>query len=76
MAHSKLVDIPILIFVNKQDKKEAVDVEKIGRIMNVEALRAHGHKVHLQAGSALSGDGVKVSAQWLVRTTLDQSKQK
>lgn len=48
--------VPLLIFANKQDLPQAVSTSKIVDMLGLHSLR--GHKWHVQASNAVTGDGL------------------
>jgi small GTP-binding protein len=60
----QLVDASILILANKQDLPHAVSSDELAKIFQVERL-CQGRKIHLQATTATTNEGVNEGMDWL-----------
>ena len=59
LDEEKLTGVPVLIFANKQDLFGAAPASEIAQGLNLHSIR--DRKWQIQASSAMSGEGVKVS---------------
>ncbi|KAF2072351.1 hypothetical protein CYY_006346 [Polysphondylium violaceum] len=62
LEDSELVNIPILIFCNKQDLANASSVQEISELLKIGSL---AHKCHLVPTSAITGQGITDGFEWL-----------
>ncbi|KAG0168315.1 ADP-ribosylation factor-like protein 5A [Apophysomyces sp. BC1034] len=60
----QLRDASLLVFANKQDVKDALSAAKISEILGLTSLK--DRQWHIQACSALSGDGLFEGLDWVV----------
>lgn len=64
LDEEKLTGVPVLIFANKQDLFGAAPASEIAQGLNLHSIR--DRKWQIQACSAMSGEGVKVSELLMV----------
>ena len=64
LDEEKLTGVPVLIFANKQDLFGAAPASEIAQGLNLHSIR--DRKWQIQACSAMSGEGVKVSELFMV----------
>ena len=64
MTDLQLIDAAILILANKQDLPNAVSSDELAKIFQVERL-CQGRKIHLQATTATTNEGVNEGMDWL-----------
>ncbi|KAF7722852.1 ADP-ribosylation factor-like protein 5A [Apophysomyces ossiformis] len=64
MENEQLRDASLLVFANKQDVKDALSAAKISEILSLTSLK--DRQWHIQACSALSGDGLFEGLDWVV----------
>lgn len=57
--------VPVLVFANKQDLVGALSCAEIAILLNLEDLR--DRRWHIQACSALSGEGLFEGLKWVVQ---------
>jgi ADP-ribosylation factor protein 1 len=72
LADEALVDVPVLIFANKQDLPRALEPRAVAEKMDVTKLR--GHEWHVQGCNALTGDGLFEGLDWLSATLKRRAK--
>ena len=58
-----LKDVPMLIFANKQDLPDAIKVNEIGEILNLNDVKRK--QVYIRGVCAISGDDVNEGFNWL-----------
>ncbi|CAK9043001.1 unnamed protein product [Durusdinium trenchii] len=64
LAQEKLVQVPVMVFANKQDLMSAVPADEIVAALNLEAI---GDRLwQIQACSAKTGEGLQEGMEWLV----------
>ena len=64
LEEEKLAGVPVLIFANKQDLLSAAKSSDIAKGLNLHSIR--DREWQIQACSAMSGEGVKVSLESLL----------
>ncbi|CAO3597069.1 unnamed protein product [Absidia cylindrospora] len=64
MESDQLQNSSLLVFANKQDVKGALSAAKISEVLNLTSLK--DKQWHIQACSALSGDGLFEGLDWVV----------
>lgn len=70
MDHEKLRHVPILIFANKQDAKDALKIPAIEEFFDEDKFAARTW--HVQPCSGRNGDGVKEGMEWLCKIVKDK----
>uniref|UniRef100_A0AC35GRF5 ADP-ribosylation factor n=1 Tax=Panagrolaimus sp. PS1159 TaxID=55785 RepID=A0AC35GRF5_9BILA len=60
----------LLVFANKQDKSNAMNVEEIKEKLNLKEVKTQNW--HIQGCSAISGDGIYEGLDWLVQQINDK----
>ncbi len=65
--------VPIIMLANKQDLPDAMKVHEIKEIFNRIALRLGARDSTVRGVSALTGDGVQESIEWLT-TRIERNK--
>ena len=63
LAEEKLMGVPVLIFANKQDLMNAARSSDIAEGLNLHTIR--DRPWHIQACSAMNGEGVKDGLNWI-----------
>ena len=63
LEEDELKNQPLLIFANKQDKKEASTVSYISKQLELDKIK--NRKWYIQASNANSGDGIYEGFEWL-----------
>lgn len=63
LENEDLASTPILVFANKQDLKDAMNVEEITQSLSLHSIRSHDW--HIQACCALTGKGLKEGLEWI-----------
>ena len=73
LSDELLVNVPLLIFANKQDLPRAM---KVDTITDKLGLRTHykNRKWHIQTASATTGDGLYEGLDWLSNTLNNKTK--
>ncbi|KAG2386895.1 hypothetical protein C9374_001930 [Naegleria lovaniensis] len=61
----------ILVFANKQDVKGAMSATEVSKALNLQAIKSHDW--HIQACSALTGDGLMPGMDWLTERIQNRS---
>ncbi|KAI8329991.1 P-loop containing nucleoside triphosphate hydrolase protein [Chlamydoabsidia padenii] len=64
MESDQLQNASLLVFANKQDVKGSMSATKISEVLNLTSLK--DKQWHIQACSALSGDGLFEGLDWVV----------
>ncbi|KAI7883909.1 ARF/SAR superfamily [Lichtheimia hyalospora FSU 10163] len=64
MESDQLQNASLLVFANKQDVKSSLSAAKISEALSLSSLK--DRQWHIQACSALSGDGLHEGLDWLV----------
>lgn len=72
MEHEKLCSVPVLIFANKQDARERMDVTAIEKLLDADKFASRTW--HIQPCSGRKGEGVKEGMEWLCKVVKEQSK--
>lgn len=67
LGEERLSGASLLIFLNKVDIPTALKEEEIGRILDVESIRAQRRHVQLVRCSAVTGDGLLEGISWIMR---------
>ena len=62
----KLAGASLLIFANKQDLQGALTKEEIAVVLQLDQISVNRHW-HIQACSAVTGDGLVDGVEWLVK---------
>eukprot|EP00736_Rhodelphis_marinus_P006980 Rmarinus@m.25285 len=70
LERDDLRDVPVLIFSNKQDKKDAASEETISRTL----LRKQSRAYRLQPSCALNGQGLREGLHWLITYLKDHAR--
>lgn len=70
VEHEKLKNVPVLIFANKQDAKEAL---KVKEIMSLFEGKMDNRTWHIQGCSGFNGTGVKEGMEWLCKISKENS---
>lgn len=65
MDHEKLKNVPVLIFANKQDAKNALEIAKIEDLLDEDKFI--NRTWHVQPCSGRNGVGVKEGMEWLCK---------
>ena len=63
LAEEKLMGVSVLIFANKQDLFNSASASEIAEGLNLHTIRDRAW--HIQACSAVSGEGVKDGLNWI-----------
>mmetsp|Transcript_5317 Transcript_5317/g.13449 ORF Transcript_5317/g.13449 Transcript_5317/m.13449 type:complete len:181 (+) Transcript_5317:26-568(+) len=66
----ELKTVPILVFANKQDLREAMSTADIADSLLLHQVKSH--QWHIQAACALSGEGLFPGLEWLVSVLRSQ----
>jgi len=64
--------VPVLIFANKQDLFNSAKASKIAEGLNLHTIRDRSW--HIQACSAVSGEGVKDGLNWISKNIQRKKK--
>ncbi|XP_053208973.1 ADP-ribosylation factor-like protein 6 [Panonychus citri] len=64
--------LPILIFANKMDLRDALSSVRISQALGLESLQERSW--HIQASNALTGQGLQEGIQWLTEQLINQKK--
>jgi len=64
---NELRSLPLLIFANKQDLPDAMEVNEISKHFNLSSI-IKNRKWHIQPTCALTGDGLYEGLEWLSNT--------
>ena len=72
MAEEKLMGVPVLIFANKQDLINSARASEIAEGLNLHTIRDRSW--HIQACSAISGEGVKDGLNWISKNIQRKKK--
>ena len=67
LSHELLLDAPLLVYANKNDLPQALPIQKIRELLELNKLE---RPWHIQACSALTGDGLNDGMDWL-RSKID-----
>ena len=62
LSHKLLLNAPLLIYANKNDLSSALPIQKIKDLLELNKLE---RPWHIQACSALTGDGLQEGMDWL-----------
>jgi ADP-ribosylation factor-like protein 3 len=65
LADTKLANVPVLIFANKQDLSIALPPDQVTVSLDLHKIRDHAWQI--QGCSALSGNGLDDGLKWLVQ---------
>ena len=68
LIEDELRDVPFLIFANKQDLSNAMDVALVTEKLGFNTVQPNNHKWHIQASSAITGEGLYEGLDWLIQT--------
>lgn len=72
LSEQKLEKVPVLILANKQDLANALSADEISTALQLPMIR--DRKWHIQACSAISGDGLEAGMSWAVKTASEAPK--
>ena len=72
LAEEKLMGVSVLIFANKQDLFNSAKASEIAEGLNLHTIRDRAW--HIQACSAVSGEGVKDGLNWISKNIKKQRK--
>lgn len=72
LAEEKLLGVPVLIFANKQDLMNSARASEIAEGLNLHTIRDRGW--HIQACSAVNGEGVKDGLNWISKNIQKKKK--
>jgi ADP-ribosylation factor-like protein 3 len=72
LAEEKLMSVPVLVFANKQDLMNAARASEIAEGLNLHTIRDRAW--HIQACSAMSGEGVKDGLNWISKNIQRKKK--
>ncbi|KAI1690444.1 ADP-ribosylation factor family domain-containing protein [Ditylenchus destructor] len=64
ICEDDLHGLPLLVFANKQDLPNPMSIDELTEKLSLETLR--NRKWHIQAASAISGDGLNEGIDWLL----------
>ncbi|KAI1295574.1 ADP-ribosylation factor-related protein 1 [Halotydeus destructor] len=67
IANETLAGVPLLLVANKQDVPEALSLIRIKEIYKSSTQLIGGRDFHSVAASALRGDGINESIEWMVQ---------
>eukprot|EP00033_Pygsuia_biforma_P001298 GCRY01001469.1.p1 GENE.GCRY01001469.1~~GCRY01001469.1.p1 ORF type:complete len:201 (+),score=19.12 GCRY01001469.1:186-788(+) len=70
--HPLLKGVPVLIFANKTDIASHSSPLDVGSFLGVDLTN---HRVHIQQGSALKGEGVAEGLEWLIDELKDHCRE-
>ncbi|XP_053425424.1 putative ADP-ribosylation factor-like protein 5C isoform X2 [Nycticebus coucang] len=63
LAHEALREASVLIFANKQDRKDSMSTGEISQLLTLSAIKDHSW--HIQGCCALTGEGLPAGLQWM-----------
>ena len=72
LAEEKLMGVAVLIFANKQDLFNSAKASEIAEGLNLHTIRDRAW--HIQACSAVSGEGVKDGLNWISKNIQRKKK--
>ncbi len=72
LAEEKLMSVPVLVFANKQDLMNAARASEIAESLNLHTIRDRAW--HIQACSAVNGEGVKDGLNWISKNIQRKKK--
>ena len=72
LAEEKLMGVSVLIFANKQDLFNSAKASEIAEGLHLHTIRDRAW--HIQACSAVSGEGVKDGLNWISKNTQRKKK--
>ncbi len=72
LAEEKLMGVSVLIFANKQDLFNSAKASEIAEGLNLHTIRDRAW--HIQACSAVSGEGVKDGLNWISKNIQRKKK--
>lgn len=72
LSHDDVVGVPLLVFANKQDRKEAITPGKVGAALKLDTVK--NRDWFLQGSSAITGDGLVEGFTELSRMIKKKSK--
>lgn len=67
LENEELARTPILVLANKQDLRDAMNVEEMSSALNLHSIR--NHDWHIQACCALTGEGLLEALAWIYQRT-------
>lgn len=67
LESDELAQTPILVFANKQDLRDAMNVEELTQSLQLHSIR--NHDWHIQACCALTGEGLLDGINWIYQRT-------
>jgi ADP-ribosylation factor related protein 1 len=71
LSDKELLNVPMLVFANKQDQVRACNKEDIRRELGIEenpsVISAFSRSLKIQPISALKGDGIEEGIRWLLK---------
>ncbi|XP_038184671.1 LOW QUALITY PROTEIN: putative ADP-ribosylation factor-like protein 5C [Arvicola amphibius] len=67
LAHEALQEASVLIFANKQDVKDSMNIVEISQFLTLSATK--DHPWHIQGCCALTGEGLPAGLQWMQSQT-------
>nr|GLL27610.1 ADP-ribosylation factor-like protein 5 isoform X2 [Ipomoea trifida] len=65
LPHEDLQNAVVLVYVNKQDLKEAMTPAEITDAISLHSIK--NHDWHIQASCALTGDGLYDGLEWIAQ---------
>ncbi|KAJ3397242.1 ADP-ribosylation factor protein 3 [Lobulomyces angularis] len=71
LEEAKLVEVPLLVFANKQDLMNSLPADEIAVGLNLNSIR--NRKWQIQPCSAKNGDGVSDGMEWAVNSSILQA---
>eukprot|EP00051_Salpingoeca_urceolata_P032754 m.17209 g.17209 ORF g.17209 m.17209 type:complete len:188 (-) comp5414_c0_seq1:31-594(-) len=74
LDEEKLEKVPVMIFANKQDLPTAARASEIATGLNLHTIRDHAW--HIQACSAVTGEGVKDGMEWVIKNLNKKNSKK
>jgi ADP-ribosylation factor-like protein 3 len=72
LDEDKLLNVPILVFANKQDLKHSAKAQEVADALNLDSIENRSWRI--QACSALTGVGVEDGLTWLCKEVKEHDK--
>lgn len=63
LQYKEVQNIPVLIYANKQDMPNAMDIDKVKHELNVDSITTN--ECYIQLTSAKNGEGLYEGLEWL-----------
>jgi len=74
LKNSDMQDVPLLFCVNKQDLPQALPPADIDKLFNLTEVKASSRGFKMQSLTAITGQGIEESINWLVNTLKAKTK--